>query len=391
MSNMNQIASDLYKAITEADSRKPQPYDTKAEVQRIEGDTVWVKIPGGDDETPVQRTNNANAGDTVMVRVSGGRAWLLGNNTSPATDDTMANQAYQIGSEAGKKANSAIENANIAQMAADRAQEMADIADNSAKQAEQAALDAVADAETARISAEGAQDSAEAALQSAQDATSSANLAIKQLSIVENIVGVLDLVAKNGDYKETQDLEVQSNKWYFNRLGSGTEQDPYRYEVVRDPEGDPSAQGWYELVGVDSAIQNYVSSHLVLVGNSLFLQNGEDNTKIELSTTDGVVMYDTGGAKVAKYGATTSIGNGNGFHITMDGTKLGFWRGNEENPQNEIAYITGQKLYITQSVVLEEMAVGKQQADGGLGQWSWKVHPNDENPSRNNLYLKWIG
>ena len=35
MSNMNQIASDLYKAITESDSRKPKPYDTKAEVQRV--------------------------------------------------------------------------------------------------------------------------------------------------------------------------------------------------------------------------------------------------------------------------------------------------------------------------------------------------------------------
>lgn len=80
--SMNQVASDLYQAISESDERKVKPYDTKAEVLRTEGNIVWVKIPGGVDETPVQRTNNANDGDQVMVRISGGRAWLLGNETS---------------------------------------------------------------------------------------------------------------------------------------------------------------------------------------------------------------------------------------------------------------------------------------------------------------------
>lgn len=163
MSNMNQIASDLYKAITEADSRKPQPYDTKAEVQRIEGNTVWVKIPGGNDETPVQRTNNANAGDTVMVRVSGGRAWLLGNNTSPATDDAMANQAYTVGKEAGEVADVAIKNAIKAQEAADTADGMANLARQSATIADKSANDAIGFANTAGRAASLAQAAAEAA------------------------------------------------------------------------------------------------------------------------------------------------------------------------------------------------------------------------------------
>ena len=96
MSSIDQLAKDLYKTMSEADNNKVKPYDTKAEVLRTEGNIVWVKIPGGVDETPVQKTNNANDGDQVMVRVAGGRAWLLGNETSPATDDATAIIATQI-------------------------------------------------------------------------------------------------------------------------------------------------------------------------------------------------------------------------------------------------------------------------------------------------------
>lgn len=96
MSDINQLASGLYKTLTESDNRKPKAYDVKAKVLRIEDDTVWVKIPGGIDETPVQRTDNANPGDDVRVRVAGGRAWLVGNNTNPATDDKRANQVYGL-------------------------------------------------------------------------------------------------------------------------------------------------------------------------------------------------------------------------------------------------------------------------------------------------------
>ena len=65
--SMNQVASDLYQAISEAEDRKVKPYDTKAEVLRTEGNTVWVKIPGGVDETPAQKTVNAKVGDIVQV------------------------------------------------------------------------------------------------------------------------------------------------------------------------------------------------------------------------------------------------------------------------------------------------------------------------------------
>ena len=73
-----------------ASDRKTSAYDTQATIRRIEGNTAWVHIPGGVDETPVQMTINAKEGDQVQVRVSGGRAFLVGNATAPPTDDSYA-------------------------------------------------------------------------------------------------------------------------------------------------------------------------------------------------------------------------------------------------------------------------------------------------------------
>ena len=80
--------------------RGTEPYDTPAEVVRIEGNTAWVHIPGGVDETPVQLTVNAEEGDIVQVRVGGGSAWITGNATAPPTDDKVAVAAQATAEEA---------------------------------------------------------------------------------------------------------------------------------------------------------------------------------------------------------------------------------------------------------------------------------------------------
>ena len=229
---------------------------------------------------------------------------------------------------------------------------------------------------------ETASQSAQEALENAGIAYNSATQALSQLGIVEDIVGVLDLIAQHGTYELTQDTEVQEDKWYFTRSGSGTTADPYIYTAVVNPTGDPNSQGLYELTGVEQAIQNYVSSHLVLAGNTLSLQNG--NTRLDLSTTDGLTLYAQDGSIIASYGSNAVIGDPNGFHITITNNRLSFYR----NSVDEIAYISGDKLYITQSVVLQQMDIGTPVADGGLGQWSWKVHAVS---GANNLYLKWLG
>ena len=86
------LIKDMSAALS-AKPKQPSPYDTTAEVTRIDGNTAWVHIPGGVDETPVQMSVNAKAGDTVRVRVGGGTAWLVGNDTAPPTDDKKAIEA----------------------------------------------------------------------------------------------------------------------------------------------------------------------------------------------------------------------------------------------------------------------------------------------------------
>lgn len=72
-------------------------------------------------------------------------------------------------------------------------------------------------------------------------------------------------------------------------------------------------------------------------------------------------------------------------------SRLSFYRDNI----NEVAYISGGKLYITQSVVLQQMDVGRLTGEidnftGNIGKglWSWKVHEVND---KNNFYLKWLG
>lgn len=408
-STIDKIKNDIIEAIN-ASQRATTPYDTEAEIVRVDGNVAWVHIPGGATETPVALTINARKGDKVQVRVSNGGAWLMGNATAPPTDDAKANEADKKAAEAKYLAVDAVD---------------------AALKADIAAQDAVASAETASTAAETAQEIAEAvedvaveAQASARSAYNSASTAISQLSVVENIVGVLSLVAENGTYERTQDETPLPDKWYFTyngtvyqvatnptfeyvltsdativqgkpyytRSGSGTEQDPYVYTPVATPvQADIGTYyeytnwNYYELTGIDQAIQNYVSSHLVLAGNSLFLQtnSGEGSTRLELNTQSGMTLYDQTGSKVAQYGTETIIGNENGFYVKIDGTEIGFYQ-----QAQKVAYINGNKLYITQSVVLQQMDVGTAVASGGLGQWSWKVHEVD---GMNNLYLKWLG
>lgn len=103
---------ELLDAINTITQSKDRSCDTPATVLRVEGDTVWVHIDGGADETPVQKTINCSEGETVQVRISNGSAFLVGNASAPPTDDTTANVAHFIAEEADVKATEAIRTAN---------------------------------------------------------------------------------------------------------------------------------------------------------------------------------------------------------------------------------------------------------------------------------------
>lgn len=87
---LEQISKNLTEAIKSTTEKGTEPYDSPAKVVRLDGETVWVHISGGVDETPVKKTIDCKVGDTVQIRVSGGTAFITGNITSPPTDDSEA-------------------------------------------------------------------------------------------------------------------------------------------------------------------------------------------------------------------------------------------------------------------------------------------------------------
>lgn len=434
MSNaMNRIASDLQKIMSDSNNKKTSGFDTQAVVTRIDGDTAWVRFPGGEDDTPVSRTTNAGIGDEVRVRVSGGRAWLLGNVTNPPTDDTQANVAKKVANKADTKATDAldaIDGLDVRVASADKRLVLVEgniMALGSRVESAETSLTTVEegitglntrveDAETALSSAEekidaiesdvgkanallddmqeaaeqadttltqifqdakDAKDLADDADKSAKSAFSSASNALDQLSVVENVVGVLDLISTHGTYTQITDTEAvaESGKWYFELVDGA-------YKTVYVDEGD-SVTGYYILTDIDEAVTNYVSSHLALTDDGLSLQQDDSDYRLLIST-GGVSIIGADGGTVASYGTETVIGDKKGFHVQIDATELGFYQGKQR-----VAYINNNQLYITQSVVLQQMDIGTPISDGGFGQWSWKIHKNVN--GENNLYLKWMG
>ena len=134
--SMKTITNDIFSSLVS--SSKTTGYDTTATVTRIDNDGVcWVHIDGGVAETPTSMAVNAIPGDIVRVRVSGGDAWITGNDSKPPTDDAEAFVA-------NRKAVTAQSYAEIAQENAEIAQENAEIAQENAEQANENAVSALA-------------------------------------------------------------------------------------------------------------------------------------------------------------------------------------------------------------------------------------------------------
>lgn len=99
--SIRELARKFEKALEE--KLKPTGYDSDAEVLEIEGKKAWVRIPGGVPRTPIDIASSAEVGDIVHVRVSGGRAWLLGNMSHPPTDDKAAKEAQHLAMSSNKR------------------------------------------------------------------------------------------------------------------------------------------------------------------------------------------------------------------------------------------------------------------------------------------------
>ena len=330
------LIKDLIDAIKASEKKKTTGYDTSAVVRRIEDGTAWVHIPGGVDETPVKLTINASVGDNVQVRVSGGRAFLVGNGTAPPTDDSTAVKAKHVANGATLVAKNANETANIAQKKAGDAQEAADTAWDYA--------------DSAHTAAESAQASANEAKASAISANNSANNALVQLSVVEDVAGTLRWISEHGSYVPTTDTTVIEGSVYFIY-----ENGDYIPIANPDPSANPSQEGWYVLDVTESQAK-YIMAHLAVTSAGLWVlpvnqlaehplvdSDGDqiidsDNNpivdfsedpqhasgyKVLLSGT-GMTVYNDEGASVAFYGETTRIGKEYDYnvHITSNEVQI---------------------------------------------------------------------
>lgn len=319
------MSKEMVRLIGSANKKGTSPYDTQAEVIRVEGNTAWVHIPGGVDETPVRMTMNANPGDMVQVRVSGGRAWLTGNASSPPTDNTEAYKARDTAFEA-------VRIAEASEKEAERAKEAADSAENSAKRAQDKAVEA--------------EEAAEDAAGSARTANRAANGALSQLSVVEDVVGTLTWISEHGNYALTDDLEVVPGKYYFTRQGDS-------YNVVISPQENPSDQGYYELTSVDEAVSNYVASHLALTNAGLWVTNDNQSYKILLAA-DGMKVYDAQGNLVATFGESISFSSTRPQYIGGEDAYIIFYDSNNDGIPDAIN-IGGSKVTLGQNKKLSDL------------------------------------
>jgi hypothetical protein len=305
--------TELVEALRASIDKAPKPFDTTAEVVRIEDEIAWVQIPGSDDETPVNLTIAAKEGDNVQVRVSGGNAFLVGNATAPPTDDATAIVAQEQAEEAVEKATTATEFAEEASAAAASAQASATLAGQAAS---------------------AAQTSANAAQVSATNASEYASRALGNLSTVQSVAETLTWITQHGTMTLTTDTSLDPTHVYFVRDTNGDYQvGSYKYSIVAEPDAD-NLSTYYEL-SIDESLNNYVGTHLVLTGEGLWLLPAASGTyKILIATgagstytSPGTYIIDNTGGTIAYYGATIQIGENNKTRVEISPHSLALKNG----------------------------------------------------------------
>lgn len=135
MDKWDKVVDTIVKTI-DARIRKPSSaYSTEAQVKRIEGQTAYVDIPGGEPNMPARLTIDAKVGDTVQVSVDDHKATLTGNRTAPPTDDTTANEAKDTAEKNKRKVIKLEEQTGLIRQGVEGAQNMARQAEEDAENA----------------------------------------------------------------------------------------------------------------------------------------------------------------------------------------------------------------------------------------------------------------
>ena len=320
---------------------------TTGQVVMVNPDGTAV-VDAGYGNTPVEKSSaTVKIGDEVSVTIQNGRAWIDGNLSDPSASSVMlvetdvkANNALLEASRAFEAANAAEKDAERAAVAADAAEadagraataavnaetsagEAATSASNaetsastaataatnaetSASQAATAASNAQTSAGQAATAAQAAQQQAQAATTAATEAkadaaeakgaarsaTTSANDALKQLSVVQDVSGVLEWVTQHGTYTKTTDTAIDPSKVYWVADSSM----PTGYRTVAEPDVS-QISNYYELT-IDQALANFVASHLALTNDGLVVFKDDSSWKT-ITKADGWELQDEEGHAV---------------------------------------------------------------------------------------------
>lgn len=253
-------------------------------------------------------------------------------------------------------------------------------------------------AEDAGTTLLGVYQDAEDAQASALSARASAETALVNLGLVEDVIGTVEWIALHGYYELSEDTVVNEIKTYYTVTGtavatpSGNPHNNLYYELadgvytltndttvvagktyytvtattVTNPTGSPAENDYYEL-NVDESVQQYIATHLALTNDGLRVTDGGASSL--LINTNGVTIRGADGNIIGQYGQGAIIGNTASYHLEITGQRLSFM-----NASTEVAYMTGDKLYIPRVVVVNSMQAGN---------WLW-----DANTS-NHLTLRW--
>lgn len=224
-----------------------------------------------------------------------------------------------------------------------QAQNSAQSAYDSAVSASGSAQQALQYATQAEQLANQAYENADIAQTSATIAYNSATSAQLQLSEVENVLGTVNWIAQHGQYVLTADQTPVEGKVYYT-------EDNGQYVPVSDVADDPQTAGYYELQ-IDSAVSNYIASHLALTNDGLFVMTDNSDYKMQVAS-DGIYLWNANGI-VASYTTSVTLGDLSGMHIVLSAGRLGFWQGN-----SEVAYISTDKLFISDAEITNSLRLG---------------------------------
>lgn len=135
MDKWDKVVDTIVKTIDARIKKPSSAYSTEAQVKRIEGQTAYVDIPGGEPNMPARLTIDAKVGDTVQVSVDDHKATLTGNRTAPPTDDTTANEAKDTAEKNKRKVIKLEEQTGLIRQGVEGAQNMARQAEEDAENA----------------------------------------------------------------------------------------------------------------------------------------------------------------------------------------------------------------------------------------------------------------